>query len=93
MSRVYQVKDAEQAHIKVYLTNNKQEADLIVTQVSNLLEARAPTHWFIEKDRLSASTWIFFTSTKAEADLSIYFSTDRLKAAVITSNPAIRQLR
>lgn len=69
-----------QCDAKLYCTDNKQEADLIVYQTVNKFEAKGKDYiWFFNHNKFQ-SHLVRWVGNKISADLIIYFTNNKLEA-------------
>lgn len=79
MTTVYQTFSVGEAHRKIYITQQKQEADLFVYIVGNKGLATRDGQWYLSKNRTEVNVRVYFSS-RAMAELIVYFVNNRSEA-------------
>ena len=92
MAYIYQVWNVGEAHLCASVVNDPAMADLWVYRASSLGMASGDACWHITTDREMARTWVYFGSM-GEAQLRIYFVSDRGQAGWRKSHPWKGRLR
>ncbi|MDV6167882.1 DUF6150 family protein [Flavobacterium sp. DG1-102-2] len=72
MARIYQTSSMGEAHVRLCIVSNREEADLLVHRVSSWGLAHGDSLWYITKDKQDATCWVCFTS-RGMAEVSICF--------------------
>ena len=72
MTKVYRVDCSAEAEIKVYVTNIRLDADLIVFETDDAWAATEPGIWCYTKTMGEADCVVCFTHSPWDADLIIY---------------------
>lgn len=78
---VYKTKYPRQANVKVYVTQYKQDADLVVFKTPHLANSQGNKgQWYFTANEGEANKRIYYIEHKEEADLQVYFTTNAAEA-------------
>lgn len=78
---VFSITTSSMADYKVYVTNNKYEADLLVWEANCKHEAfGVEEYWFRTKQKSQATCSIKFVKSKYQSNLVIYFVKNKSEA-------------
>ena len=72
MTKVYRVDCAASAELKVYVSDVRMDADLVVFETSDMWEATEPEVWYYTDVLGEADRVVCFTRSRWDADLIIY---------------------
>lgn len=72
MTKVYRVDSSAEAELKVYVTDVRMDADLIVFETTDEWAATEPEIWYYTDVMSLADRVICFAKSRWEADLIIY---------------------
>ena len=72
MTKVYRVDCSAEAELKVFVTDIRMDADLIVFETNDMWEATEPGVWWYTDIMSEADCVVCFTKSPWDADLIIY---------------------
>jgi len=73
--------------VKVYVTNSRISADLLVYITNNRLQASGNDGiWYFVNSRISADASVYFVKSSIEADVKIYYVSSSIEAGWRQSN-------
>jgi len=72
MTKVYRVECTAEAELKVYVTDIRMDADLIVFETDDMWAATEPGIWYYADVMSQAERAICFTRSRWDADLVVY---------------------
>jgi hypothetical protein len=73
--------------IKVFVTNSRISADLLVYKTGNRLQASGKDGiWYFVSSRVSADASVYFVKSSIEADVKIFFVSSPIEAGWRQSN-------
>jgi len=73
--KVYVTKNKQEANMVIYLTRYLNEADLVVYKTNYIVEAESIGKWFFVDSKHKADWIIYYTKYITEADLNIMWTT------------------
>lgn len=86
MAWIYQTATMSEAHIRVAVVDQSDQADLCVYLASSIGQAVGDDIWFVDQSKQSARTWVYFTNQEM-AQVKVCFVKDRIMAGWKNEHP------
>ncbi|OFY74003.1 MAG: hypothetical protein A2275_06040 [Bacteroidetes bacterium RIFOXYA12_FULL_35_11] len=84
--RIYKVTNPQDAHVKVYVTTDINQADIKVKIVDKAADANKDGMWFQTATQAEAMLRVYETTNATEADVKVYYVTEEQQAGWVNAS-------